>query len=81
MALEEKTTLQEEMIENLSIKCDGNEQFSRRYCLWMQLLKYSKDENQGDKVSKISECFIEIGLSYEEEEIDRADCICKPYKL
>ena len=31
--LEEKITLHEEKIENLSIKCDDNEQYSRRYCL------------------------------------------------
>ena len=31
--LEEKIALQEKKIENLSIKCDDNEQYSRRYCL------------------------------------------------
>ena len=38
--LEEKIVLQEKKIENLSIKCDDNEQYSRRYCLRMHGLKY-----------------------------------------
>ena len=78
--LEEKIAHQEKKIENLSIKCDDNEQYSRRYCLRMHGLKYDKNENQSDIVSKVSECFSEIGLSYEEAEIDRVHRIGKPYK-
>ena len=33
--LEEKITLQEKKIENRSVKCDNNEQYSKRYCLRM----------------------------------------------
>ena len=69
--LEEKIAHQEKKIENLSIKCDDNEQYSRPYCFRMHGLKYDKNENQNDMVSKVSECFSEIGLSYEEAEIDR----------
>ena len=68
--LEEKIALQEKKIQNLSMKCDDNEQYSRRYCLRMHGLKFDKNESQNDLVSKISECFSEIGLPYEEEEID-----------
>ena len=78
--LEEKIALQEKKIENLSIKYDDNEQYSRRYCLRMHGLKYERNENQNDIVSKISECFSEIGLPYEEAEIDRVHRISKPYK-
>ena len=67
----------EEIIE--SIKCDDNEQYSRRYCLRMHGLKYDKNENQNDIVSKVLECFSEIGLSYEEAEIDMVHRIGKPY--
>ena len=45
----------------------------------MHRLKYDKNENQSDIVSKISECFSEIGLPYEEAEIDRVHCLGKPY--
>ena len=38
----EKIALQGKKIENLSIKCDDNEQYSRRYCLRMHGLKYEK---------------------------------------
>ena len=76
--LEEKIALKEKTIENLSIKCDGNEQYSRRYCLRMHGLKYGKNESQNDLVSKISNCFSEIGLPYEEAEIDRVHRIGKP---
>ena len=76
--LEEKIALQEKKIENLSIKCDDNEQYSRLYCLLMHGLKYEKNENQNDIVSKVSKCFSEIGLPYEEAEIDRVHRIGKP---
>ena len=46
----------------------------------MHGLKFDKNESQNDLVSKISECFCEIGLPYEEEEIDRVHRIGKPYK-
>ena len=78
--LEEKIALQEKKIENLSIKCDDNKQYKRRYCLRMHSLKYDKNENQNDIVSKIFECFSKIGLSYEDAEIDRVHRIGKPYK-
>ena len=78
--MEEKIGLQEKKIENLSIKCDNTEQYSRRYYLRMHGLKYDKNESQNDLVSKISECLIEIGLPYREAEIDRVNCVGKPYK-
>ena len=78
--LEEKIALQEKKIENLRIKCDDNEQYSRRYCLRMHGLKYEKNENQNDIIPKVSECFSEIGLPYEEAEIDRVHRKGKPYK-
>ena len=59
--LEEKIALQKKKIENLSIKCDNNEQYSRRYCLRMHGLKYDENESQNNIVSKTSECFSEIG--------------------
>ena len=57
-----------------------NEQYSRRYRLRMHGLKYDKNENQSDIVSKISECFSEIGLPYEVTEIDKVHRIGKPYE-
>ena len=40
--LEEKIALQGKKIENLNIKCDSNEQYSKRYCLQRHSLKYEK---------------------------------------
>ena len=78
--LEVKIALQEKKIKNLSIKCDGNKQYSRRYYLRIHGLKYNKNESQNDLVSKISQCFSEIGLPYEEAEIDWVHRLGKPYK-
>ena len=77
---EEKIALQEKNIETPHLKCDDNEQYSTRYCLRMHGLQYDKNENQNDIVSKISECFSDIGLPYEEAEIDRVHRIGTPYK-
>ena len=46
----------------------------------MHGLKHDKNESQNDIVSKISECFSEIGLLYEDTEIDWMYLIGKPYK-
>ena len=46
----------------------------------MHGLKYEKNENQNDIVTKVSECFSEIGLPHEKAEIDRVHRIGKPYK-
>ena len=46
----------------------------------MHGFKYDKNESQNDLVSKISECFSEISLPYEEVEVDRVHHIGKAYK-
>ena len=48
--LEEKITLQEKKIENRSVKCDNNEQYSKRYCLRMHTQKYDKNESENENV-------------------------------
>ena len=65
MDFEEKISLQEEKVENLNIKCDDNKQCSRQYCLRIHGLTYQKSE---------------IGLPYEEAEIDRVHRIGKSCK-
>ena len=46
----------------------------------MHGLKYNKNKNRSDIISKASECFSEIGFPYEEAEIDRVHRIGKSYK-
>ena len=46
----------------------------------MHGFKYDKNESQNDLISKISEYFSEIGLPYEEVELDRVHHIGKTYK-
>ena len=46
----------------------------------MHCLKYDNNGNQINIISKISECFSEIGLPHEEVEIDRVHSMGKPYK-
>ena len=72
--LEKNFPLQEKKIE------EGNEQYSRRSCIRMHGLKYDKNEGQKDIGSKISECFSEIGLPYDEAETYRVHPIANPYK-
>ena len=79
--LEEKITLQEKKIGNLSVKCDYNEKYSKRYCLWMHGFKYDTNKTQNYIVSKISECFSEVGLPYEEAHIKRGYHVGKPSNL
>ena len=72
--------LENKKIGNVSIKCDYNEKYSKRYCLSMHGLKYDTNKIQNYIVSKITECFSEADLPWEEAHIDRVHRVSKPYK-
>ena len=72
--------LENKKIGNVSIKCDYNKKYSKRYCLSMHGLKYDTNKIQNYIVSKVTECFSEADLPWEEAHIDRVHRVSKPYK-
>ena len=45
--LESKLAIKQNIIDNLEIKCDDNEQYSRRSCFRVHGLDFSSDEDEG----------------------------------
>ena len=59
--LESKLAIKQNIIDNLEIKCDDNEQYSRRSCLRVHGLDFSSDEDES--VMKIVEkCCSDMGI-------------------
>ena len=76
--LESEIALKQNVIENLEIKCDDNEQYSRRSCLRVHGLEFSDEEDEGD-MKKMEKCCNDMGVEFNQNEIDRAHYIGKPY--
>ena len=59
--LESKLAIKQNIIDNLEIKCDDSEQYSRRSCLRVHGLDFSSDEDEG--VMKKVENVVVISVS------------------
>ena len=53
--LESKLAIKQNIIDNLEIKCDDNEQYSRRSCLRVHGLDFSSDEDES-VMKKVGKC-------------------------
>ena len=61
------------------IKCDDNEQYSRRSCLRIHGVKIKEDGEKEDVMELIKKCYSDMKLDYNPQEIDRAHRIGKVY--
>ena len=69
--LESKLALKQNIIDHPEIKCDDNEQYSRRSCLQIHGLDFSSDEDEG-VLKKVEKCYSDMGIEFNQNEIDRA---------
>ena len=53
--LESKLAINQNVIDNLVIKCDDNEQYSRRSCLRVRGLEFNSDNDEG-VMKKVEKC-------------------------
>ena len=74
--LESKLAINQNVIDNLEIKCHDNEQYSRRSCLRVHGLEFNSDNDEDMK--KLEKCK-DMDVEFNENEIDRAHYIGKPY--
>ena len=75
--LQSKIAIQDNALQRLEIKCDDNEQYSRRSCIRIHGVQY----NENDDISvtnKVEQCCDEIGVKFDMNEIDRVHYIGKP---
>ena len=77
--LEGKIAIQENTTDQLISKCDDDEQYSRRSCLRIHGIECSDDERNGNVLQRVKECYEEINLSFQDENIDRVHRIGKTY--
>ena len=76
--LESKLAIKQNIIDNLEIKCDDNEQYSRRSCLPVHGLDFSSDEDEG-VMKKVEKCCSDMGIEFNQNKIERVHYIGKPY--
>ena len=76
--LESKLAIKQNIIDTLGIKCDDNEQYSRRSCLRVHGLDFSSDEDEG-VMKKVGKCCSDMGIKFNQNEIDRVHYIGQPY--
>ena len=72
-------SLQANTIDQLIIKCDDNEQYSRRSCLRIHGIECSDDERNDNVLERVKECYEEISLSFQDGNIDRVHRIGQTY--
>ena len=76
--LESKLAMKQNIIDHLEIKCDDNEQYSQRSCLRIHGLDFSRNEDVG-VLKKVEKCYSDMGIEFNQNEIDRAHYIGKRY--
>ena len=77
--LEERVSFQENTINQLLIKCDDNEQYSRRNCLRIHGIESKKIKKMGEVWQKVKECYQLVQVPFAQEDIDRAHRIGMEY--
>ena len=80
--LESKLAIKQNMIDHLEMKCDDNEQYSRRSCLRIHGLDFSSGWNEGvlkkveaeeeGALKKVGKCYSRMGIEFNQNEIDHA---------
>ena len=76
--LESKIHSQENAFKKLEIISDDNEQYSRRSCLRIHGIEF-KEGDGGEVMEEIEKCYNVMGIPFDENEIDRAYDIGKPF--
>ena len=77
--LEERVSYQENIINQLLIKCDDNEQYDRRNCLRIHGTESKKHEKIDDMWQKVKECYESIQVPFAQEDISRIHRIGMEY--
>ena len=75
--LQSKIATQDNALQRLEIKCDDNEQYSRRSCIRIHGVQYNENDDIS-VINKVEQCCDEIGVKFDMNEIDRVHYIGKP---
>ena len=61
------------------IKCDDNEQYSRRSNLYMHGVEVKENEDENGIMNVLEDCYSTVNLQFDANAIDRAHRIGLPY--
>ena len=75
--LESKLAMTQTAIDNIEIKCDDKEQYSRRLCVRIHGLDFNSDED--NVMKKVERCYRDMAIEINQNEIDRAHYIGKSF--
>ena len=75
--LESIITIHENTIDQLLVKCDDNEQYSRRSCMRIQGVEVK--ENEDGVMNVLEDYYSRVNLQFDTNDIDRAHRIGLPY--
>ena len=75
--LKSELAVKDKVIENLTIKCDDNEQYSRRICLRVNGIEYD-EKTKEDIEDVVAKRFEKEKIPFKKEEIDRIHRIGRP---
>ena len=70
--LESIITIHENTIDQLLIKCDDNEQYSRRSCLRIHGVEVNENEDEDGIMNVLEDCYSSVNLRFDANDIDRA---------
>ena len=76
--IESKIHSQENAFKKLEIISHDNEQYNRRSCLRIYGIEF-KEGDSGDVMEELEKCYNVMGIPLNENEIDRAHGIGKPF--
>ena len=77
--LESIITIHENTIDQLLVKCDDNEQYSRRSCLRIHGVEVKENEDGDGVMNVLEDCYSSVNLQFDANDIDRAHRIGLPY--
>ena len=61
------------------IKCDDNEQYSRRSCLRIHGVEVKENEDEDGIMNVLEDCYSSVNLQFDANDIDHAHCLGLSY--
>ena len=77
--LESIITMHENTIDQLLVKSDDNEQYSRRSCLRIHGVEVKENEDEDGVMNVLEDCYSSVNLQFDANDIDCAHRIGLPY--
>ena len=77
--LESIITVHENTIDQLLVKCDDNEQYSRRSCFHTHGVEAKENEDEDGIMIVLEHCCSSVNFQFDSKDIDCGHCIGLPY--